>query len=309
MQTGAAVIADAARVQVKIVVFRRFFIGKRLLVPRCRRIAAQKLGRRVCPVVARRRRHVYIARRNAREQVVLVKRQRVRFADILPERFAEPERKLPINIVKLLAFFAAEQRRTGTAGIVRVAKREAGIQRSSEQCRFAEARMPAHNGFCAVQPLVVLGIIHAAHRRPRPQCDFTRVMRRAFAVFIQNTRKAGGEVAVVARHILIAERKHRKAVVDEFLRRHVAVRHIASEVDVDKKRVRPLCGRHSQIHREREIFAVYHNAKRQLFQRRLARAEIIRNAGLRFPNERFRRLRQAAVFLPLQKLQHLRARF
>ena len=190
------------------------------------------------------------------------------------------------TLVKLLAFFAAEQRRTGTAGIVRVAKREAGIQRSSEQCRFAEARMPAHNGLCAVQPLVVLGVIHAAHRRPRPQCDFTRVMRRAFAVFIQNTRKAGGEVAVVARHILIAERKHRKAVVDELLRRHVAVRHIASEIDVDKKRVRPLCGRHSQIHREREIFAVYHNAKRQLFQRRLARAEIIRNAGLRFPNER-----------------------
>ena len=69
------------------------------------------------------------------------------------------------------------------------------------------------------------------------------------------------------------------------------------------------CGRHSQIHREHEIFAVYHNAKRQLFQRRFARAEMIRNVGLRFPNERFRRLRQAAVFLPLQKLQHLRARF
>ena len=63
------------------------------------------------------------------------------------------------------------------------------------------------------------------------------------------------------------------------------------------------------MHRKRKIFAVYHNAKRQLFQRRLARAEIIRNAGLRFPNERFRRFRQAAVFLPLQKLQHLRARF
>ena len=96
MQTGTAVIADAARVQVKIVVFRRFFIGKRLLVPRCR-IAAQKLGRGVSPVVARRRRHIYIARRNAREQVVLVKRQRVRFADILPERFAEPERKRRIG--------------------------------------------------------------------------------------------------------------------------------------------------------------------------------------------------------------------
>lgn len=56
-----------------------------------------------------------------------------------------------------------------------------------------------------------------------------------------------------------------------------------------------------------EIFAVYHNAKRRFSSVALPAAEIIRNAGLRFPNERFRRLRQAAVFLPLQKLQHLRA--
>ena len=166
--------------------------------------------------------------------------------------------------------------------------------------------MPAHHRTRQIQ-LAFQGhsIIHHALRSPGPHSDLTGISRSPFAVRIKDSCHLVREIAVILRYIIVAEGKDGKAVIDQFFRRHIPVRIIRSEVDMDKERQLFSFDRYHCIKRKRKIPSVYPAMCSDPVTRCLSGTEVRDDILLTGKSQLFRCRRQKTILLFLQDLQHL----
>ena len=148
--------------------------------------------------------------------------------------FAEPVGEIAGDLLHPLPHLITGDSRAAAARIVGVGKEESLIGRPTEKGGLTQAGVAADHGTGFVEAGFALGVVQHALCRPRPQGDLAGVGGASLPVGVEDTRQAAREVAVVTRHVAVAEGQDGKAVVGDLLGGHVAVGDVGAEVDVDE---------------------------------------------------------------------------
>ena len=146
-------------------------------------------------------------------------------------------------------------------------------------------------------------MIHHPHGRPGPQHELPRRVGPG-AVHIQNGGQAVVKIAVVRRHVAVAEGGHRIAPVGQLLHREIFVGHIGPEADENDRGMPLPSPGQRQRHREGKPPPGQHHRQPQLVQRGLARAKALVHRELLRRQLKGRR-GQLAIGLPAEKLGDL----
>ena len=175
------------------------------------------------PVVIRRGRHAEKARRDEREELVLVEVHRHLLPRVLSVVLAEPVREVLEYLLDALGLRKVDviQLRAAASGVVGTRHREAPVKNSRQDRGLAAARVPYHAHVLRVNERLRLHPVEDARIAPGPCGERPPrfVVARAFRLHGREDPLREARALLVRRHDVEPERRGRVAARDDFLDR------------------------------------------------------------------------------------------